>query len=138
MAPMTEMKWLRRTLLLETIGMIPGFVASICRFLRGLRLMRKDKGWIHHLLEESDNERFHFFTFLTLVEPSVFMRIFMLMQEVAFTTVFFIAYLISPRYCHKFHGYLEEAAFKNYTMMLQDMDRKGGCLAHWKERAAGK
>jgi hypothetical protein len=49
--PMTEMKWLRRTLLMETISAIPGMVASICRYLRSLRLMRKDKGWIHHLLE---------------------------------------------------------------------------------------
>jgi hypothetical protein len=104
--PMTEMKWLRRTFLMETISLIPGMVGSICRYLRSIRLMKKDKGWIHHLLEESDNERFHFFTMLTLYEPGILMRIFVVMQQVAFATMFFIAYLISPRFCHKFHGYL--------------------------------
>jgi hypothetical protein len=104
--PMTETKWLRRTLLMETISMIPGMVGSICRYLRSLRLMRRDKGWIHNLLEESDNERFHFFTFLTLYEPGVLMRIFILINQVAFTAMFFMAYLISPRFCHKFVGYL--------------------------------
>lgn len=49
-----------------------------------------------------------------------------------------MAYLISPRLCHKFVGYLEEAAFKNYTMILHDIDRKGGCMAHWKDRTATK
>lgn len=52
--------------------------------------------------------------------------------------VFFIAYLISPRFCHKFVGYLEEAAFRNYSMILKDIDRKGGVLNHWKEKPAGK
>ena len=66
------------------------------------------------------------------------MRVFILMQQVAFTMMFFIAYLISPRFCHKFVGYLEEGAFKNYTMILQDIDRKGGILNHWRDRPAGK
>lgn len=123
---------------METISMIPGMVATVCRYLRSLRLMKKDKGWIHHLIEESDNERFHFFTFLTLYEPGVWMRIFILIQQVAFTTMFFIAYLISSRFCHKFVGYLEEGAFRNYSMMLQDIDRKGGSLNHWRDRSAGK
>lgn len=55
LVPMTEMKWIRRTLLMETISMIPGMVGTVCRYLRSLRLMKKDKGWIHHLIEESDN-----------------------------------------------------------------------------------
>jgi hypothetical protein len=75
---------------------------------------------------------------LTLYEPGVLMRFFVVMQQAMFATLYFIAYLISPRFCHKFHGYLEEAAFKNYTMILRDIDRKGGPLSHWKERPAGK
>jgi len=66
------------------------------------------------------------------------MRVFILMQQVAFTMMFFIAYLISPRFCHKFVGYLEEGAFKNYTMILQDIDRKAGVLNHWRDRPAPK
>ena len=91
---------------METISLIPGMVGSICRYLRTLRLMKRDRGWIHHLLEESDNERFHFFTMLTLYEPGVLMRFFVVMQQAMFATLYFIAYLISPRFCHKFHGYL--------------------------------
>jgi hypothetical protein len=104
--PMTEINWLRRTFLMETISLIPGMVGSICRYLRTVRLMKRDRGWIHHLLEESDNERFHFFTMLILYEPGVPMRVFVLIQQAIFTVTFFIAYLISPRFCHKFHGYL--------------------------------
>lgn len=48
--PMTENKWIARSLIMETIGHIPGMVASVCRYLRSLRLMKRDKGWIHHLL----------------------------------------------------------------------------------------
>ena len=53
--PMTEAKWVNRSFMMETISMIPGMVASICRYLRSLSLIKKDKGWIHHLIEESDN-----------------------------------------------------------------------------------
>jgi ubiquinol oxidase len=48
--PMTEIKWLRRTFLMETVSLIPGMVGSICRYLRTLRMMKRDRGWIHHLL----------------------------------------------------------------------------------------
>ena len=53
--PMTESKWVARSLLIETVSVIPGTVGSICRYLRSLRLMKKDKGWIHHMIEEADN-----------------------------------------------------------------------------------
>lgn len=36
-----------------------------------------------------------------------------------FTNWFFMAYLISPRYCHRFVGYLEEEAVKTYTRCLK-------------------
>lgn len=48
--PMTEKKWVRRTLLMETTSLLPGMVGSICRYLKILQLMKKDKGWIHHLV----------------------------------------------------------------------------------------
>ena len=34
-------------------------------------------------------------------------------------TAFGISYLISPRFCHRFVGYLEEEAVKTYTKCLQ-------------------
>ena len=36
-----------------------------------------------------------------------------------FVTMFSVAYLISPRFCHRFVGYLEEEAVKTYTKCLQ-------------------
>ena len=36
-----------------------------------------------------------------------------------FVTLFMMAYLISPRFCHRFVGYLEEEAVKTYTLCLE-------------------
>lgn len=36
-----------------------------------------------------------------------------------FVTMFWIAYFLSPRFCHKFVGYLEEEAVKTYTHCLE-------------------
>jgi len=36
-----------------------------------------------------------------------------------FVTMFWVAYLISPRFCHRFVGYLEEEAVKTYTLCLE-------------------
>lgn len=43
---MTEKKWLNKTLLLETMSVVPGMVGSMCRHMRALRLFKDDKGWI--------------------------------------------------------------------------------------------
>ena len=37
--------------------------------------MREDKGWIHHLLEEAENERMHLFTFLSMKKPGFFFNV---------------------------------------------------------------
>jgi len=34
-------------------------------------------------------------------------------------TMFWVAYMISPRFCHRFVGYLEEEAVKTYTLCLE-------------------
>jgi len=43
---------------------------------------------------------------------------FMLFPGV-FVNLFFIAYVLSPRFCHRFVGYLEEEAVKTYTYCLK-------------------
>jgi hypothetical protein len=50
-------QWLMRILFLETIAGVPGFTAAMIRHLRSLRIMKRDGGWIHMLLEEAENER---------------------------------------------------------------------------------
>ena len=58
-------QWLMRILFLETIAGVPGFVAAMIRHLRSLRIMKRDGGWIHMLLEDAENERSRSkFTFL--------------------------------------------------------------------------
>lgn len=47
---------------------------------------------------------------------------------------FSVAYLISPRFCHRFVGYLEEEAVKTYTLCLKEIDE--GRLKMWSRMKA--
>lgn len=49
---MTREKWLNRVVFLETVAGVPGMVGGMIRHLHSLRLMKRDYGWIHTLLEE--------------------------------------------------------------------------------------
>jgi len=48
---MTEGKWISRCMFLETVAGVPGMVGGMARHLRSLRTMKRDNGWIHHLIE---------------------------------------------------------------------------------------
>jgi len=54
-------------------------------------------------------------------------------QGVFFNT-FFLMYLISPSFCHRFVGYLEEEAVNTYTRAIADLD--AGFLPAWKTQVA--
>jgi len=129
-----EHQWLNRILFLETIAGVPGMVAATVRHLTSLRLMRRDSGWIHTLLEEAENERMHLMTFMTLRQPSFFFRAMVLGAQGVFYNLFFLSYLISPRTCHRFVGYLEEEAVVTYTRCIQDLEL--GRLPKWTSKAA--
>ncbi len=47
---------------------------------------------------------------------------------------FFISYLISPKICHRFVGFLEEEAVITYTRCLQELD--AGSLPIWAKTPA--
>jgi hypothetical protein len=47
-----------------------------------------------------------------------------------FWNFFFFSYLVSPRFCHSFVGYLEEEAVKTYTGAIEALD--AGKLPNWK------
>lgn len=66
---------------------------------------------------------------MKLAEPSWFMRIMVLCAQGVFFNSFFLAYIISPRICHRFVGYLEEEAVITYTRALQEIE--GGQLPKW-------
>lgn len=86
------------------------------------------------LLEESYNERMHLLTFLKMYQPKFFMRIMVLGAQGVFFNGFFLAYLISPRTCHRFVGYLEEEAVITYSREIADID--AGRLPGWEKLAA--
>eukprot|EP00005_Dracoamoeba_jomungandri_P004381 CAMPEP_0174257914 /NCGR_PEP_ID=MMETSP0439-20130205/7012_1 /TAXON_ID=0 /ORGANISM="Stereomyxa ramosa, Strain Chinc5" /LENGTH=181 /DNA_ID=CAMNT_0015341219 /DNA_START=777 /DNA_END=1322 /DNA_ORIENTATION=- len=119
---MTEEKWLRRIIFLETIAGVPGSVAAILRHLKSLRRMQRDHGWIHTLLEEAENERMHLLTALQLKKPSLGFKIAVAGSQFIFFNYFFLSYLIYPRFCHRLVGYLEEEAVKTYTSCLKQID----------------
>ena len=101
---MDERKWLVRIVFLESIAGVPGMVAGMLRHLHSLRRLKRDNGWIETLLEEAYNERMHLLTFLKIAEPGWFMKIMILGAQGVFFNGFFLAYLMSPRACHRFVG----------------------------------
>lgn len=121
---MTTNQWLIRAIFLETVAAVPGMVAGMARHLNSLRHMRKDEGWIHKLLEEAENERMHLFFFLKEKQPSVPLRCMVALAQGIFFAANALAYAISPKFAHRFVGYLEEEAVHTYTLMLQDIDRQ--------------
>ncbi|EGN92138.1 AOX, alternative oxidase mitochondrial precursor [Serpula lacrymans var. lacrymans S7.3] len=129
-----ERGWLRRILFLETVAGVPGMVAAVLRHLGSLRLMRRDSGWIHTLLEEAENERMHLMTFMTLRKPSLFFRAMVLGAQGVFYNLFFLSYMISPRTCHRFVGYLEEEAVLTYTRCIEEIE--AGRLPEWTDLSA--
>ncbi|KZT17491.1 alternative oxidase [Neolentinus lepideus HHB14362 ss-1] len=131
---MNENQWFNRILFLETIAGVPGMVAATVRHLRSLRLMQRDSGWIHTLLEEAENERMHLMTFMALKKPSIFLRMLVLGAQGVYYNMFFLGYLISPKLCHRFVGYLEEEAVITYTRCIQEIE--AGRLPAWENEPA--
>ena len=125
---------LNRIVFLETVAGVPGSIAAVIRHLASLRRMQRDGGWIHTLLEEAENERMHLLTALQLKQPSYAFKAAVFVTQGIFFNFFFAAYLVSPRFCHRLVGYLEEEAVKTYTHMLETIER--GDLAEWKTTPA--
>lgn len=128
---MSERKWLVRMVFLESVAGVPGMVAGMLRHLHSLRRLQRDNGWIETLLEEAYNERMHLLTFLKMAEPGWFMRVMILGAQGVFFNSMFLSYLISPRTCHRFVGYLEEEAVLTYTLAIEDIE--AGKLPKWSD-----
>jgi len=129
-------KWLTRIIFLETVAGVPGSIGATLRHLSSLRRMKRDHGWIHTLLEEAENERMHLLTALTLKNPSLSFRLAVLITQGIFYNFFFISYLLSPKFCHRLVGYLEEEAVKTYTKCLADIDDPNSLTHAWKTTPA--
>lgn len=124
-------QWLTRFIFLETVAGVPGMVAAMLRHMISLRTLKRDHGWIHTLLEEAENERMHLLTFMCLKNPGIGFRLAVLSAQGIFFNAFLAAYIITPRTCHRFVGYLEEEAVKTYTHALHDIDVEGSDAAIW-------
>lgn len=131
---MTENDWLNRCLFLESVAGVPGMVGGMLRHLRSLRKFKRDYGWIHTLLEEAENERMHLLIFMNIKQPGYIFRTLVLGAQGIFFNGFFLTYLISPKTCHRFVGYLEEEAVKTYTCLLEEIEN--GHLKAWKTKRA--
>ncbi|QKX58887.1 uncharacterized protein TRUGW13939_06015 [Talaromyces rugulosus] len=126
---MTEKNWMNRILFLESVAGVPGMVAGMLRHLRSLRTMKRDNGWIETLLEEAHNERMHLLTFMKIAQPGLFMRLMVLGAQGVYFNGLFFSYLVSPRTCHRFVGYLEEEAVITYTRIIEEIE--AGNLPEW-------
>lgn len=76
----------------------------------------------------------HLLTFLKLAKPGLFMRLLVLGAQGVFFNGFFLTYLISPRACHRFVGYLEEEAVLTYSRAIRDLE--AGKLPEWEKLEA--
>ena len=126
---MNEALYLRRFIFLETVAAVPGMIGGMIRHMKALRTMSHDGGWIHHLLEEAENERMHLFTFIKLRNPGIMIRLAVLATQAIFLMGFSATYLLSSRTAHRFVGYLEEEAVKTYSNCIKELDE--GKLPRW-------
>lgn len=136
----TPEKILNRAIFLETVAAIPGMVAAIIRHFRSLRNMTRDGGMLNMFLEEANNERMHLLTFIRLKDPGLFFRVAVIGAQGVFATGFGLAYVISPPFCHRFVGYIEEEACLTYTKIIKAIEEaeEGSELAQWKTHDAPK
>ena len=61
----------------------------------------------------------HLLTFLRLKKPGPIFRFMVLLSQGVMFNAFFLTYLISPKTCHRFVGYIEEEAVHTYTKVRQ-------------------
>lgn len=112
-------RYAHRAVVLETVGAVPGIIGGLLQHLQALRQLESDRGWIHQLHEEADNERMHLMTFLHIAQPNRLERVLIVLVQWAFCLFYGLLYLGSARTAHRFVGYFEEEAVKSYTTYLE-------------------
>jgi hypothetical protein len=80
----------------------------------------------------------HLLTFVRLKNPGPLFRAAVIAGQFGFGTVFGIAYIISPKICHRFVGYIEEEAVTTYTKIIDAIETAppDSELATWRTRIA--
>lgn len=134
----TVPKIMSRVIFLETIAAVPGMVAAIVRHFKSLRTMQRDGGMLQMFLEEANNERMHLLTFVGMRNPSTLFRAAVIGGQFGFGSAFLLMYMISPKFCHRFVGYVEEEACSTYTKIIKAIEEApdGTDLAGWRTEHA--
>lgn len=71
---------------------------------------------------------------MKIAEPGLFMRLMVLGAQGVYFNGLFLAYLVSPRTCHRFVGYLEEEAVLTYSRIINEIE--AGNLPEWSKMEA--
>jgi len=134
----TKSKIFRRVIFLETVAAIPGFVAAMVRHFKSLRTFNRDGGMLNMFLDEANNERMHLLTFVRMRDPHPSLKYLVMGSQTVIGIGFFILYNISPYFCHRFVGYIEEEACHTYTDIIHAIETAPDSheLASWRTEAA--
>lgn len=112
-------RYCHRAVVLETVAAVPGMVGGLLQHLKSLRFIRDDRGWIHTLLAEAENERMHLLIYSEMAKPTTLERILIMVVQFFFYHLYFLLYLISPKTAHRVVGYFEEEAIHSYKHYLR-------------------
>lgn len=112
-------RYCHRAVVLETIAAVPGVVGGAFQHLKSLRNIESDRGWIHTLLDEAENERMHLLIYSTLAKPTKFERFTIMIVQLFFFIFYSLLYLISTSTAHRVVGYFEEQAVHSYEHYLR-------------------
>ena len=131
---MTKDMVMYRVIFLETIAAVPGFITAITRHFKSLRRMEKDGGLLHLFLEEASNEQMHLLSLIKMKDPGMFFRGSVVVSQFGFGSAFLGTYIMPPKFCHRFVGYVEEEACLTYTKIIDAIE--GSELASWRTELA--
>jgi ubiquinol oxidase len=107
---------------METVAAVPPMVAAVCLHLSSLRTGQHQTLAdirIHALLEESQTQRAHLLAFCRILRPTQLERLMILISQGVCFSLYFVAYLVSPRFCHRLLGYMKEEDITAYSQYLE-------------------
>jgi Alternative oxidase len=72
--------------------------------------------------------------------PGFLFRVAVIVGQFGFGAAFSLAYLISPAFCHRFVGYVEEEACSTYTKIIKTIETapEGEDIAAWRTESPPK
>jgi hypothetical protein len=103
---------------LESLAGVPGFLAACHRHFSAIRHLKRDFGWINTLLEEAENERMHLMICMKMFDANLLTRAMVVATQVFMTPFLACLYVVHPKACHRFVGYLEETACFTYRQII--------------------